>query len=162
MIKKIIKSVSFFVVILSLTACGGGGTGGDDASTDSQSNQPNSIQPDYSKESIDLSEFNENIIITTVDSEGTPVSDAWVEWAEATATAADGMIDAVCIDEACTTWVLDQFPTGTIRVTAIKYVEWENDSLCHDVFEGEIYVDANIDEVQELQIIVEQTPSICQ
>ncbi len=157
MIKQITHAVLTLAAILLLTACGGG------SSTDSGdiSEQQSSEQQEYAKESLDLSEYNQNIVITTVDDEGTPISDTWVQWIETDATATE-MIDAVCIDEGCTTWVIDQFPTTTIHVKAIKYVERDNDSLCHDVYEGETYVDASIQELQEIQIIVEQIPSICE
>ncbi len=158
MIKKITQILFAITAILSLTACGGGGSSAEPAETSHQQGQD---QKELNLQALDLSEFNQNIIISIVDSEGNPFAGTYVQWIVASEASAE-MIDAVCIDDDCTTWVIDQFPSEIIRLTATKLVEWENDSLCHDVFEGELHVDASIQELQEVQIIVEKTPSICE
>ncbi|THB72746.1 MAG: hypothetical protein D6B28_05035 [Gammaproteobacteria bacterium] len=161
MIKQFIKIVFTLTVAFSITACGGGSSSDTPDSNHHQKTKQNNNQQELNIESIDLSEYNENIIISTVDAEGNPVAGTWVQWIVADVTAEE-MIDAVCIDDQCTTWVIDQFPTNTIRVEATKYVEWENDQNCYYAFAGEKYIDTSIQEVQKVQIIVEPIPDICE
>lgn len=173
MIKITIKTFFAVAIILSISACSGGSSS-DSADTQSQQgiidteqnneviiqqNQPETEQAD--PELPDLQEYNQNIIISIVDSEGNPFADTFVQWKIADSIATE-MVDAVCIDDNCTTWVIDQFPSELIYIRAVKLTEQESDPMCSDVFEGEWYVDASIQELQEVDIIIEQTPEICE
>lgn len=165
MIKRFTQSMFCLVFFISLTACGGGSSATDQNDAAAQeSSSPQTVN----QSSIDTLELdpsiNENIIINIVaDAEGTPFYGAYVEWKETYTNTPQEFIDAVCIEEEeCTQWMIDQFPEGTITVTATKFAEWENDPSCHYIFEGTVYIDTTIEEVQEVSILVEQLPSVCE
>lgn len=168
MIRRFSQSMFCLVILISLTACGGGGSSSESSADQStQASQESSSHKAINQSSIDTSQLdpsiNENIIINIVaDIEGTPFYGAYVEWKDSYTDTPQEFVDAVLIDEEQSQWMIDQFPEGTITVTATKYVAWENDPNCHYFFEGTVYIDTTIEEVQEVNILVEQLPSVCE
>lgn len=172
MIKRFIQSMFCLAILVSLTACGGGGGGGGGSSSESNTDQSTAASQDssshkaISQSSIDTSQLdpsiNENIVIKVVADDDTPFDGAYVEWKESYSDTPQEFVDAILIDEEQSQWMIDQFPEGIITVKATKYIAWENDPSCHYFYEGTIYIDTAIDEVQEVSILVEQLPSVCE
>ncbi len=157
------------VVLISLTACGGGGSSSAESDTDQSTaaSQDSASHKTVNQSSIDSQALNpavnENIVIKVVaDSEGSPFHGAYVEWKESYTDTPIEFTDAILIDEDNSEWMIDQFPEEIITIKATKYVAWEDDPSCHYYYEGTIYVDTAIDEVQEVTILVEQLPSVCE
>lgn len=168
MIKRFTQSMFCLAILVSLTACGGGGSSSESNTDQSTAaSQDSSSHKAISQSSIDSQTLppsvNENIVIKVVaDNEGTPFYGAYIEWKESYTDTPEEFTDAILIDVESSQWMIDQFPEGIITVKATKYVAWENDPSCHYFYEGTIYIDTAIDEVQEVSILVEQLPSVCE
>ncbi len=156
-------------ILVSLTACGGGGGSSSESSADQSttSSQESASHQAINQSSIDSQTLtpavNENIVIKVVaDNENSTFYGAYVEWKESNTDTPEEFTDAILIDEDNSEWMIDQFPEGIITVKATKYAAWEDDPSCHYFYEGTTYVDTAIDEVQEIKILIEQLPSVCE